>query len=80
MKRFATALGWAAIALIFGIILCMAWFICQAPDIPKQRTGAVEGQERLKIRREMKKHGVLVIREDWEGRQWITRKGKKVRI
>lgn len=80
MKRFGEVLGWAAIAIMFGIIVCLAWFICQKPNIPPQRSGVIEGPELQKLKKEMKKHGVLVIREGWDGRHWFKRGGKRVYV
>lgn len=75
--------------LIMFLLICLLWMLCVISvnffiDWHKADNVIVQppedGAEMQKLKKLMKKHGVNVMYQGWDGRHWFKRDGKKVYI
>ena len=74
------AIIWATIALLLSIVALLVYFIISPPT---PSTGTLynpdpDGPVLQDIKKQMRKHGVQIVYEGWDGKLYFIRKGEKV--
>lgn len=72
------AIIWSLIALVLSVFALIINIVLQPPPTNGRITHNQDGTVLQDIKKQMRKHGVQVAYEDWNGKLYFMRNGEKV--